>query len=206
MSCCRRHSDLSPSWANRRAPYSPYVDADGAISIPPDFREWAYLGAWSVAGDDEAGGAAELHVVYTQPESIEAYRRTGEFQDGAVLVKELFGTDTDDMTTGRVSWAKRVTGWFIMIKDREGRFQGSGLWGDGWGWALLSADDPATTVTEDYRAECIPCHVPAKNGRLGLRSRLPGAARVAIVVVPPTASRAGRTAASRPRQERKRWT
>ena len=142
--------------------FSPYVDADGAISIPPDFRERAYLGAWSVAGDDEAGGAAELHVVYTQPESIEAYRRTGEFQDGAVLVKELFGTDTDDMTTGRVSWAKRVTGWFIMIKDREGRFQGSGLWGDGWGWALLSADDPATTVTEDYRAECIPCHVPAK--------------------------------------------
>ncbi len=142
--------------------FSPYVDAGGTISMPPDFREWAYLGTWSIAGDDEEGGAADLHVVYTQPETIEAYRRTGEFPDGAVLVKELLETETGDMTTGRVSWARRVTGWFIMIKDRKGRFQSSGLWGDGWGWALFQADDPATTVTEDYKTECIPCHVPAE--------------------------------------------
>lgn len=142
--------------------FSSYVDADGTISIPPDFRQWAYLGAWSVAGDDDEGGAAEFHVVYTQPDTVEAYRRTGEFPDGAVLVKELFETGTGDMTTGRVSWAKRVTGWFIMIKDRKGRFQGSGLWGDGWGWALFHADDPATTVTEDYKTECIPCHLPVE--------------------------------------------
>ncbi len=122
---------------------SPYVDADGTISIPSDFREWAYLGTWSIAGDDEEGGAAEFHVVYTQPESIEAYRRTGEFPDGAVLVKELIEADTGDLTTGRVSWARRVTGWFIMIKDRQGRFEGNGLWGDGWGWSLFQADDPA---------------------------------------------------------------
>jgi hypothetical protein len=141
---------------------SPYVDADGTISIPSDFREWAYLGTWSIAGDDEEGGAAEFHVVYTQPESIEAYRRTGEFPDGAVLVKELIEADTGDLTTGRVSWARRVTGWFIMIKDRQGRFEGNGLWGDGWGWSLFQADDPATTVTENYKTECLPCHVPAR--------------------------------------------
>ena len=143
--------------------FSPYVDTDGTISMPSDFREWAYLGTWSIAGDDEEGGAADFHVVYTQPETIEAYRQTGEFPDGAVLVKELIEADTGDLTTGRVSWAERVTGWFIMIKDRQGRFEGHGLWGDGWGWSLFQADDPATTVTEDYKAECIPCHVPATN-------------------------------------------
>ena len=142
--------------------FSPYVDADGTISMPSDFREWAYLGTWSIAGDDEEGGAADFHVVYTQPETVEAYRRTGQFPDGAVLVKELIEADTGDLTTGRVSWANRVTGWFIMIKDRQGRFEGNGLWGDGWGWALFQADDPAITVTQDYKAECIPCHVPAK--------------------------------------------
>ncbi len=36
--------------------FSPYVDAEGTISMPSDFREWAYLGTWSIAGDDEAGG------------------------------------------------------------------------------------------------------------------------------------------------------
>ncbi len=143
--------------------FSPYVDADGTISMPSDFREWAYLGTWSIAGDDEEGGAADFHVVYTQPETVEAYRRTGQFPDGAVLVKELIEADSGDLTTGRVSWAKRVTGWFIMIKDRHGRFEGNGLWWDGWGWSLFLADDPATTVTEDYKAECIPCHIPARN-------------------------------------------
>ena len=142
--------------------FSPYVDADGAISVPPDFREWAFLGTWSIAGDDEEGGAAGFHHVYTQPETIVSYRRTGEFPDGAVLVKELIETETGDMTTGRVSWAKRVSGWFVMIKDRQGRFKGNPLWGDGWGWALFDADDPATTVTEDYKSDCIPCHVPAE--------------------------------------------
>ncbi len=153
---------LQPVLGQSPGAFSPYVDDDGTISIPSNFREWAYLGTWSIAGDDEEGGAADFHVVYTQPETIEAYRRTGEFPDGAVLVKELIEADTGDLTTGRVSWAKRVTGWFIMIKDRQGRFEGNGLWGDGWGWALFQADDPATTVTKDYKAECLPCHVPAK--------------------------------------------
>ena len=142
--------------------FSPYVDAAGAISLPKDFREWTFLGSWSIAGDDELRGAGEFHTVYTQPGTIEVYRRTGEFPDGTVLVKELLDTGTGDLTTGRVSWAREVTGWFVMIKDTEGRFPGNGLWGDGWGWALFHADDPARPVTEDYKAECIPCHIPAE--------------------------------------------
>ena len=57
--------------------FSPYVDADGTISMPPNFREWAYLGTWSIAGNHEEGGAAEFHTVYTQPETIASFQRTG---------------------------------------------------------------------------------------------------------------------------------
>ncbi|BCR05371.1 hypothetical protein DESUT3_24400 [Desulfuromonas versatilis] len=49
-----------------------------------------------------------------------------------------------------------------MVKDAKGRFPGNPPWGDGWGWALFSADDPATTVTKDYKTECIQCHLPVK--------------------------------------------
>lgn len=143
--------------------FSPHVDAKGTISLPLDFRSWPHLGTWSIAGDDEAGGAAGFHVVYTQPASIETFRRTGEFPDGAVLVKELIETETGDLTTGRVSWAKEVTGWFVMVKDRKGRFAGDGRWGDGWGWALFNANQPANSVTEDYKTECLDCHIPARN-------------------------------------------
>ena len=144
--------------------FSPYVDADGKISIPKDFRSWYFIGTWAVATDeDDKVGSNGFHSVYTQPETVAAFRSNGKFPDGAVLVKELFKATTDTMTTGEISYAAETEGWFIMIKDTQARFKGNGLWGDGWGWALFNADAPATTVTKDYKAECIPCHVPAEN-------------------------------------------
>ena len=41
---------------------------------------------------------------------MDAYRETGAFPVGAVIVKELFATATEDMTTGRVSHAHEVEG------------------------------------------------------------------------------------------------
>jgi len=137
----------------------PEVTAEGAIQLPRDYRGWRLLGTWSVAGED---GAAELHAVYARPETLAAYRRDSRFPDGAVLVKEVRATATADMTTGRVSRAAALKGWFVMVKDDRSRFPGQGLWGDGWGWAWLDAASPAETTTTDYREDCLACHVPAR--------------------------------------------
>ena len=112
--------------------------------------------------EDNQVGSKGFHNVYTRPETVEGFRKTGKFPDGAVLVKELFKAKTDSMTTGEISYASETEGWFIMIKDAEGRFKNSKLWGDGWGWALFNAENPTRTVTEDYKDDCLPCHVPAK--------------------------------------------
>ena len=64
--------------------FSPYVTRDGTILLPDGFRDWAFLGTWVIAGGDEDGGAAGLHTVYTQPETVRQFRETGKFQDGAV--------------------------------------------------------------------------------------------------------------------------
>ena len=141
----------------------PYVDGEGNISVPEDFRSWAFLGTWAVAADDDSGDVAGFHNVYTQPETIQAYRESGKFPDGAVLVKELFKTSSADMTTGRVGRASEVEGWFVMIKDTQGRFPESGIWGDGWGWALFYAKEPEKNVATDYTESCLGCHVPAKD-------------------------------------------
>ncbi len=144
-------------------PFSPYVDEKGSITIPKDFRSWYFLGTWGVAADEDGQvGSKGFHNVYTQPETITAFRSTGKFPDGAVLVKELFKAATNSMTTGEISYAAETEGWFIMIKDTQGRFKENRLWGDGWGWALFNADDPAKTVTTDYKDDCISCHVPAE--------------------------------------------
>ena len=148
--------------------FSPYVDAHGSISLPSDFdRKWVFLGTWSIAGEDveqsaaaSGHGAAALHNVYTQPSTVEVFRNTGKFPDGAVLIKELLNTKTAQMTTGKVSRGKKIEGWFIMVKDTKSRFPGNKLWGDGWGWSLFDAKKKLTT--KDYKAECLGCHIPAK--------------------------------------------
>ena len=101
--------------------FPPYVDDTGAISMPKDFRSWTFLGTWGVATDEEdAVGSQGFHNVYTQPATVEAFRRTGKFPDGAVLVKELLKAMTDSMTTGEVSYATETEGWFIMINYTGG--------------------------------------------------------------------------------------
>lgn len=140
----------------------PGVSADGSIAVPDvDFRKgWAFLGTFSVAGDE---GTTDHHVVYTQPETVDAYRATGRYPDGAVLIKELYQVQTDDLTTGRASWAGDLAGWFVMVKDAKARFPGNPLWGDGWGWAFFAPDNPDMTSTEDYQAECLACHEPVRD-------------------------------------------
>ena len=50
----------------------------------------------------------------------------------------------------------------VLVKDAKGRFPGNGLWGDGWGWGLFLANDPAKNVATDYKVDCRTCHIPAK--------------------------------------------
>jgi hypothetical protein len=149
--------------------YTDLVDKKGNISLPKGFQtNWVFLGTWSVAISDiadnveaQSKGAAALHNVYTQPGVAEYYRENKAFPDGAVLLKELRKGVTSAMTTGIVSRAADLDGWFIMIKDTKRRFPSNPLWGNGWGWALFNADQPRYTVTRD-KGECIACHVPAK--------------------------------------------
>lgn len=127
-------------------------------------REWVQLGSFSVRADDAEKGAKELHVVYASPETVDAYRKTGAFPDGAVLVKDVFATKTEALTTGLASYADALKGRFVMVKDRGDKYAGqSPLWGDGWGWAFYEGDETANTVTTDYRKDCLGCHEPVRN-------------------------------------------
>lgn len=142
--------------------FSDYVDGKGNISFPKDFRtSMVHLGSWFVP----EGGASGFHDVYTEKESVEAYRQTGEFPDGATLVKELRASQEGDFTTGQgVSYATSgIKQWFVMVKDSKNRFDDNPLWGEGWGWALYKPDNPDKNVATNFRTDCLGCHVPAKD-------------------------------------------
>jgi hypothetical protein len=137
------------------------VDDKGNLRVPSDYQTaYQMLGIWAVAKDGSPG-SKEQHVVYASPGTIAAYRKDGHFPDGTVLVKEVFKTTTKDMTTGTVSSAGALAGWFVMVKDNVGRFPGNKLWGEGWGWSWFDVTNPQETTSTDYTTDC-QCHVPAR--------------------------------------------
>ena len=152
---------LYSSQAEENGSFSPYVDSEGNITRPTEFREkWTYLGSWVNPEDRKSG----IHNVYTEPGVVEKYKeKGGKFPDGAVLVKEGLSEASQDMTTGKgILHAKDIVFWFVMVKDEKGRFPDNPKWGDGWGWALYYAKDPSKDVATDYKKDCLGCHIPAK--------------------------------------------
>ena len=89
---------LSVSSVAAEEGFSPYVDDAGNISFPEGFRtSMVHLGSWYVP----EGGASGFHDVYTEQETVEAFRKTGKFPDGATLVKELRAAAAGTYTTGQ---------------------------------------------------------------------------------------------------------
>jgi hypothetical protein len=139
------------------------ADSNGTMHVPANYRrEYVYLGSWAVAAD-QGQGSKDLHVVYASPGAAEAYKAGGHFPEGTVLVKEVFQAATAPMTTGTVSHADTLKGWFVMVRDTTGRHAGNKLWGDGWGWSWFDAGTPTRTTSTDYKANCRGCHVPAQS-------------------------------------------
>ena len=116
----------------------------------------------SAVAADTGPGSKELHQVFASPGAIEAYRKSGKFPDGTVLVKEVFAAGTQLMTTGTVSHAQELKGWFVMVKDSTNSHPGNPLWGDGWAWSWFDAGKPLKTTSTNYKKDCQTCHVPAK--------------------------------------------
>ena len=150
---------LSPVMADDG--FSPYVDDEGNIRFPEGFRtSMVHLGSWFVPEGDASG----FHDVYTEKKTVEVFRKTGKFPDGATLIKELRASNAGSYTTGSgVSYATNgIKQWFVMIKDTKGRFTDNPLWGEGWGWALYKPNDRDKNVATNYKTDCLGCHVPVK--------------------------------------------
>jgi hypothetical protein len=85
------------------SPAERVADAKGNLHVPEDYRaKYRFMGSWAVAADS-GSGSKEMHTVYASPGAVEGYLKTGHFEDGAVLVKEVFAATTGDMTTGTPS-------------------------------------------------------------------------------------------------------
>jgi len=138
------------------------VDEQGNLHVPSNYRAACeFLGTWAIAAR-QGGGSSQIHDVYATPGTIAAYRTSGGFPDGTVLIKEVYETATAPMTTGTVSHAQTLKGWFVMVKDNKNSHPGNALWGEGWGWSWFDAGNPMKTTSTSYKKDCLSCHVPAQ--------------------------------------------
>lgn len=139
------------------------VDAQGNLRVPAHYRtSYQFLGSWAIAADKGGQGSKSIHVVYASPGAIAAYRKEGHFPDGSVLVKEVYKTATQPMTTGTVSHEQELQGWFVMVKESKDTHPNNKLWGDGWAWSWFDAGNPSKTTSTNYRVDCLSCHEPVR--------------------------------------------
>lgn len=64
---------------------------DGSLNQPKNWRQWVYIGTPLTPQQLNGMNTAfpEFHAVYMDPASYDHYKKTGTFQDGTQLVKEL---------------------------------------------------------------------------------------------------------------------
>jgi hypothetical protein len=132
---------------------------DGKLRRPTGYREWIHVGTPVTPNDLNDGAAAfpEFHNVYIDPESWNHWKKTGEFRDGTVMIKELISVSAKGATSGNGYFM----GDFIGL---EAEIKSSKYFPDEPGnWAYFSFTQPdheslAKEATAFPTTACNACH------------------------------------------------
>lgn len=160
---------LGNSVAKQKTNYAispvPQWAADGSLVLPKDFREWVFLGAPTTPNglNDGAANFPEFHNVYTQPAAFKAYRETGKWPEGTMMVKELqlsVKGDRPDGSKGEASgrgyFPAAANGIDLSVKDST-KFASSKNWGY-FTFGHHAPPYPASAKAADI-GTCAACHM-----------------------------------------------
>lgn len=106
-------------------------DREGNLARPRGYRSWTYVGAPLTPNDMNDGKAAfpEFHSVYIDPESYAAYKESGRWRDGTMLVKELVSVGGKVATSGKGYFMGEFLGLEVALKSAERFPREAGNWG-----------------------------------------------------------------------------
>ena len=129
----------------------------GELIRPEGYREWLYVGTPVTPNDMNDGEAPfpEFHSVYMDPRSYAHYKKTGQFRDGTVLVKELISVGSKEATSGAGYFMGEYIGLEVALKDAK-RFKD-----EPGNWAYFSFGHKyplAETAKPQNTASCNACH------------------------------------------------
>jgi hypothetical protein len=133
---------------------APTYTSDGQLRLPANYREWVYL----TTGFDMSYSAAngmDHHMfdnVFVNPESYQAFLKTGTWPDKTMLVLEVRGAKSKGSINqaGNYQDTDRM-GLEIHVKDIS-RFKDQG------NWAFFGFDDKPTSTMTPTSMACYSCH------------------------------------------------
>jgi len=131
---------------------------NGELQIPKDYRQWVFVGAPVTPNDLNNGQAAfpEFHHVYIDPAGYAAYKKTGKFPNGTVLVKELATVGTKSSSSGNGYFAGEFIGIAVSVKDAKRFAQEPGFWG--YFNFMGDGGKPLASAKAQPTAACNVCH------------------------------------------------
>ncbi|MGI9342542.1 MAG: cytochrome P460 family protein [Gammaproteobacteria bacterium] len=139
-----------------------FTITDGELERPTGYREWVYVGTPLTPNDLNDGKAAfpEFHNVYIDPDSWAHWKKTGEFREGTILIKELVGVGAKAAVSGAGYFQGDFVGLEATIKSKKYFADEPG------NWAYFSFSTPdlktLTTSAEQFPTEsCNGCHAAA---------------------------------------------
>lgn len=140
--------------ASAKAPPSgPTYGPDGRLALPAHYREWVYLSSGFDMSYRPGAGMDDHHMfdnVFVEPHAYAAFRRTGHWPDGTMLVLEGRAAQQHGSINKTGHFQTDVMGIEVHVLDRA-RFNG--------GWAFFTFDPAALAGSFlPHAAACYACH------------------------------------------------
>ena len=138
------------------------ITRDGTLKRPTGYREWIYVGTPVTPNDLNNGKAAfpEFHNVYIDPDSWSHWKKTGNFPDGTIIMKELISVGSKAAVSGNGYFMGDFIGLEATIKSKKHFPNEPGNWAY---YSFSTADHKSLKASAKPfpAASCNACHAAA---------------------------------------------
>ncbi|MEM9142067.1 MAG: cytochrome P460 family protein [Bacteroidota bacterium] len=135
------------------------INSNGELVRPTDYRSWVFVGTPVTPNDLNNGKAPfpEMHNVYIDPTSYAHYKKTGDFREGTILIKELTSVGSKVAVSGNGYFMGEFIGLEASVKSAEYFPDEPG------NWAIFSFTNPTegtlkATSPPFPTNKCNACH------------------------------------------------
>ncbi len=136
----------------------PYrFNANGDLVRPEGYREWVFVGTPVTPNDLNRGNAPfpEFHAVYIDVDSFAHWKRSGQFRDGTILVKELSSVGSKKASSGNGYFMGEFLGLEATVKSKQHFPDEPG----NWAYFSFGHEYPLAKTASAFPAlDCNACH------------------------------------------------